>query len=69
MACKCISCQECKGSGAVWRAFNGEYLGSTTCDDLDEIETCDECKGTGISEECEECQQKNLELEKEYEEF
>lgn len=55
MACKCVSCSECGGSGKVWRSFSGKYLGNSRCDDLDELEKCEECEGDGISEMCEEC--------------
>ena len=59
--CTCVRCGECNGSGNVWftfgRALYGghEYLGSRRCDDLDEMETCDECNGSGITEECDRC--------------
>jgi hypothetical protein len=55
--CRCVSCGECRGSGTVWFAFGGrEYLGNGRRDDLDEMETCHECRGSGISEECDRCQ-------------
>uniref|UniRef100_A0A6M3JKC8 Uncharacterized protein n=1 Tax=viral metagenome TaxID=1070528 RepID=A0A6M3JKC8_9ZZZZ len=55
MACKCVSCPECGGSGIVWVSFSGKYMGKHRCDDLDEMERCDFCYGSGISEECDEC--------------
>ena len=55
MACKCVPCRECGGSGTVWYSFSGKYLGNHRCDDLDELEMCNECCGTGISETCDEC--------------
>lgn len=56
--CRCVSCAECRGSGRVWFAFGGrEYLGSRRCDDLDEMETCEECSGSGLAEVCDRCQQ------------
>ena len=55
MACKCVSCPECGGSGTVWRSFSGKYMGHHRCDDLDQMEGCDVCGGSGISEECDEC--------------
>jgi hypothetical protein len=55
--CTCVSCGECGGSGTVWFAFGGrEYLGNSRCDDLDEMETCEECRGSGITEMCDYCQ-------------
>ena len=63
--CRCVVCPECKGSGVVWFAFGGrEYLGTGRCDDLDEMETCDECGGSRVTEVCDSCQ---LELESEAE--
>lgn len=46
--CDCVVCLECNGSGTVWYAMNGEYLGPHRCDDMDEPETCPECHGRGI---------------------
>jgi hypothetical protein len=61
MACECVSCGECDGTGTVWFAFPGpdragEYLGNHRCDDLDEMDSCMECGGSGIVETCYECQ-------------
>ena len=57
--CECVSCSECKGSGNVYFSFggfsHGRYLGSSRCDDLDEMETCDVCGGSGIIEHCDRC--------------
>lgn len=62
MACKCVRCPECAGSGTVWFAFpgldrGGEYLGNHRWDDLDELEMCDYCGGYGVTETCYECQE------------
>ena len=56
MGCKCIPCADCGGTGNVWYAFDGEYLGNHRCDDMDELETCDMCDGSGIGDYCDECQ-------------
>jgi hypothetical protein len=59
--CRCVRCSECNGTGTVWFSFGspayggGQYLGSHRSDDMDEMETCDECRGSGISEECDTC--------------
>jgi hypothetical protein len=57
--CECLACGECRGSGMVWFAFPGspygEYLGNSRRDDLDELETCEECGGSGIIETCQRC--------------
>ena len=60
-SCECVSCSSCGGTGNVWFAFpgpdrGGEYLGSHRSDDLDEMETCMECGGSGTIETCYECQ-------------
>jgi RecJ-like exonuclease len=67
MTCQCVQCEECKGSGSVWRSFSGKYLGRHRCDDMDELETCEECRGSGVTETCEECQMKIEEYELEQE--
>ena len=63
MACKCVSCPECGGTGNVWVSFNGKYLGKCRCDDFDELEMCEECNGTGIIEMCDECMMAKEEAE------
>jgi len=55
MACECITCPECKGSGIVWFAFGGEYLGNHRCDDLNDYESCHQCGGYGLDFLCDEC--------------
>lgn len=57
MACECTKCPECKGTGNVWFSFSGEYLGHNRCDDLDEMESCYMCGGSGIDSLCRECQE------------
>lgn len=59
--CTCVSCGECDGTGRVWFAFpgpdrGGRYLGRHRGDDLDEMDTCPQCDGSGITELCDECQ-------------
>lgn len=63
MTCSCVPCSECNGSGSVWFAFGGRYLGRGRCDDMDELETCDECRGSGISEMCDYCREQEEEAE------
>jgi len=55
MTCKCVICGECMGNGRVWRSFSGKYLGNNRCDDLDDMESCPDCDGSGITEICDEC--------------
>jgi hypothetical protein len=57
MACKCVSCRECHGSGHVWVTMGGQYLGSARSSDMDDMETCPECRGDGIEEVCDECEE------------
>jgi len=54
--CRCRACADCRGSGAVWFDWNGKYLGNSRSDDLDDMETCDSCGGSGIVETCDRCQ-------------
>lgn len=53
--CHCVQCGECGGSGCVWVSFSGEYLGARRCSDFDDLETCDECNGSGLEFLCDEC--------------
>jgi RecJ-like exonuclease len=53
--CTCISCSACGGSGHIWFSFSGRYLGQHRSDDLDEMDTCEECRGRGLVEVCESC--------------
>lgn len=60
MACECVLCSECGGTGTVWFAFpgpdrGGRYLGNHRNDDLDEMDMCTNCHG-GITELCHECE-------------
>jgi hypothetical protein len=53
--CTCVRCDACRGSGTIWFDFRGRYLGNSRCDDLDEMESCEECRGSGITETCDHC--------------
>ena len=55
MACRCTSCGSCGGTGNVWFDLAGRYLGKGRCDNLDVLETCEDCGGSGVSETCDEC--------------
>lgn len=57
MACKCVWCTECDGSGDVWVSPFGHYRGRHKADDLDHLEICGCCDGEGISEVCDECRE------------
>lgn len=54
--CRCVNCHDCNGSGSIWLDFRGRYLGSSRCDDLDELEICESCGGCGIVETCSRCE-------------
>ena len=60
MNCECIDCPACKGKGTIWVSMSGRYLGVSRKDDLDQMETCESCDGSGIVEICYAC----LELER-----
>lgn len=57
MACSCIPCDECKGTGSIWFSISGEYLGHHRCDDLDQMDICPDCDGEGIVSLCDECRE------------
>ena len=61
--CTCVSCAECNGTGDVWISFSGEYMGRYRCDDLDELEMCADCGGSGITEMCDYCRDEREEEE------
>jgi DnaJ-class molecular chaperone len=55
MACECVTCPSCGGSGNYYVDRNGSFVGQHRSDDLQELETCDECRGSGLTETCGEC--------------
>lgn len=58
MMCDCTVCHDCKGSGIAWFKYgNGEYLGRTPMDDMDDLGECPTCEGTGYSHFCRDCYQ------------
>ena len=65
MTCTCISCDECGGTGSIWVSMTGKYIGKYHCDDLDELETCYKCDGSGLFEMCDECREKEEEAREE----
>jgi len=54
--------QHVEDQGNIWLDFRGHYLGNHRSDDLDEMEVCDECGGSGTSEMCAECMDIEMEL-------
>lgn len=54
MACSCTICVVCNGSGNIWLDMRGRV--TVHCDDLDEMEICEDCGGSGTVEICDECQ-------------
>jgi hypothetical protein len=54
--CRCVQCSYCNGSGHLWFDLGGRYLGNHRSDDLDNLEPCDSCGGSGIIETCDRCQ-------------
>jgi len=52
--CTCIYCDFCDGKGHYWIDFRTK-LPKVHNDDLDEMEYCDECGGSGVVEICEYC--------------
>ena len=56
MACDCVRCAVCFGTGRVWLPL------------IEGRDTCPECGGTGISDACEECEEWDRDYEDDYEE-
>lgn len=54
--CECVSCPDCGGTGTVWFDIFGHYQGNSRTDDLDELEMCETCGGSGTTQVCAECQ-------------
>lgn len=53
MICECVYCDFCDGKGHFWVNFRGQAV--IHCDDLDQMEMCEECNGSGIIETCAAC--------------
>lgn len=45
--CQCVRCGSCRGTGNVWRPTGGYPE--------EDIERCDDCDGSGITEQCDRC--------------
>jgi hypothetical protein len=58
MACSCVACADCGGSGNVLVPTNGYPE--------EDLELCEMCGGSSVVEECDECQQRELEHEGEW---
>ncbi len=54
--CHCVRCGEYNGTGNIWRDIGGKYLGDGRSDDLDQMESCENCGGSGITQTCDRCQ-------------
>jgi hypothetical protein len=53
MRYECITCPD----GRIWISFSGEYMGIYRCDDLDSMDVCPECGGSGLADMCDECRE------------
>lgn len=53
--CTCPQCPMCEGNGHYYVDMRGHYLHHGRRDDMDEMETCEECGGSGIEYECDYC--------------
>ena len=52
--CECVVCPYCKGSGNVWWLLGKYYGAHHPCDDLAELESCENCDG-GVTLMCSRC--------------
>lgn len=56
MTCKCKPCTYCKGTGDIWvDPFTGKVV-TGIHDDMDELNTCEQCHGTGVGDMCDDCE-------------
>lgn len=53
LACSCSSCSMCNGRGSYSVDSRGRFVPHG--DDLYDLETCEECGGSGMSYECDYC--------------
>lgn len=67
--CTCIQCSACRGSGQIWFSCTGDYLGDNRCDDMDELEPCDFCNGSGVDDWCDYCYEQEEIYQQEQEEL
>jgi len=44
-------------------SISGKYVGAHSLDDLDSMETCEECMGSGFETICDECRDTDYEKE------
>ncbi len=54
--CHCVTCATCRGRGFYYIDLGG-IVWTDAHDELCDLETCDDCGGTGISEECDACRE------------
>lgn len=54
--CACVRCGDCGGSGSYYVDHRGHFLGQHRSDDMDDLEYCDGCGGSGIVEVCSRCE-------------
>lgn len=57
MACTCIYCDHCDGTGHVWVNYDplGRVIENSGIDDLSDLAECPQCDGRAITEVCDEC--------------
>jgi DnaJ-class molecular chaperone len=58
--CRCVQCPDCRGLGTVRRYDKSQPSGW-------DLDTCEECRGSGVIEECERCLMLEEMAEDEYE--
>jgi hypothetical protein len=54
-ACRCHLCSACEGTGTVFVDWRGRFVAVHASDDLDERETCQQCRGSGVEVLCDAC--------------
>lgn len=61
--CACVSCAFCDGRGHIYISLSGQIRRYRT-DDLEDTDTCPDCRGSGVIEVCDTCAEaEEMELE------
>jgi hypothetical protein len=53
--CTCERCCMCEGTGGYYVDSRGRFQGVHRSDDMEDLETCEFCGGSGVTDECSRC--------------
>ena len=51
----CEKCSMCDGTGGYYVGIGGKFQGIHRSDDLSDLETCEFCGGSGVTDQCSRC--------------